>query len=185
MSGQFPHRIDVSAFPAIRENSAALELVATTAGGDAWSQFKADVSSQEHFLTCFRKTFSVAMSCRMANITPSKYRQWRDNSILFAEAVNEAIDLWLDKLLSSAMQRAVVYHQEDKDTESGYIEDADGNPVYFNANDRMATTMLKAGFPGYFDDRVLVDDARQFKGIEEGATLEDATTRYLALVGHK
>lgn len=185
MAAGFPRKIDPSSFPAIRENTIDREHEVSQKGGNVWQLFKEDVSQQEVFLDVFRKSYSVTMSCKTAGVTGTVYSRWRDTSIQFVLAFNEIVDMWNDSILASAAQRARGYLQLDEETESGYKEDAEGTPIYYNANDKMALTFMRAAYPGHFDERTIIDVTPPHKEIAENASIEDATSQYLLLTGIK
>jgi len=149
-----PRMIHENAYEHIKAESIRLEEYATKLGGQHWQDFSRDIQNQNDFLDTFRKTFSVKMSIKMADIEYRIYQKWRRTSIHFVQTFNGIIEEWHDDIYVSAATRAKGYLIAADDTESGYQEDAEGNPIFHGADSKLTTMFIKAMYPEQFNDKM-------------------------------
>ncbi len=143
--------INPSAFAHIEAEALKAEERATRAGGEAWQSFSTDIQKQELFLETFQKTFSIKHSLKAADVAQSAYSRWRSASIYFVKMFNEVIELWHDDIYTSAAVKARGWYKRDETSDSGYVEDAEGMPIYFGADTKIMSMFLKVMHPEFKD----------------------------------
>ncbi len=160
-SSSLPRSIPIEAYDAIREDSDRIEAEAINKGGNAWAEFQQDADDQELFLIAFEKSFSVKRSLKKIGISHAKYKKWREKSIYFVETFNSIIEMWGDDIFVSAANRAKGHLLEApkdaegiSETESGYVEDAEGNVVYHGADTQLTKAFLRAMHPEQFSEKL-------------------------------
>lgn len=180
-----PRMIHPLGFDTIEAETIRLEEIATKRGGEAWQTFSRDLQNQMAFMEHFRKTFSVRLSLKFLDLPYSCYAKWRRTSISFVKDYNDAIETWADDIYTSAATRAKGHLQADDSTESGYVEDAEGTPIWHGANDKLSTMFLKAMYPEQFNDKIDMNmsgglnntstplDKEEYKAVRKAMLKED------------
>lgn len=148
-----PRQIHPAGFEVIRQRSEELEKHAIAMGGKHWDDYDKDRTMQNRFLENFQKTFSVRRSLLFADADYRRYKKWKSDSIHFVETFNEICDMWHEDIFTSAAQKARGYLVKDNKTESGFGEDAEGNPIYHGADTSIQKAFLKAMYPDQFAER--------------------------------
>lgn len=146
--------IHEAAYDHIRSETIRIEEVATKRGGEHWQAFSRDLQAQTAFLEIFRKTFSVKLALKATDTAHHTYNKWRATSISFVESFNEINEMWADDLLVSAATRAKGRLILDSSTESGFVEDAEGTPLYMDADNQLTKSFLRVMYPEQFNEKV-------------------------------
>lgn len=115
---------------------------------------EAEANKIHDFLESFAATFSVSMAMKMSGMSHPTLRRLKNSSYDFCTAYNDIVDSWAEQVHSSAIQRARGYLRSDENTESGFVEDASGVPIYFGADSGLTKTVLKAIYPDQYGDKV-------------------------------
>lgn len=148
-----PRMIEPAALRHIAKANADREVLANNAGGDVLRAYLLDIQKQDSFLESFSKSFSTRLALRSSDSTAKDLNMWKRASAHFVSEYNATIESWHDEIYASAAARARGHLIKDEDTESGYMEDAEGNPIYHNADTKLTGMFLKAMY-SQFDDKV-------------------------------
>jgi len=141
--------ISEKAYPHIREQALLIEEKASRSGGTTYAKWKEDCDKQALFLDAFAKSFQVKISLKVAGASRMEYAQWRRTSIHFVEMFNSIIEEWHDDIYASAASRARGRLVADSDSESGFQEDAEGNPIYHGSDTKLTSMFLKVMYPEF------------------------------------
>ena len=115
--------------------------------GDLYNgETKVEVNlEKEQWVAIFAKCLSPSVACKQTGVSLARYRRWRQHDWRFCEKLNEALDGMRDELITSVIGRATGYVaacDEEKPTESGYVEDASGTVRRFGGSDVLAKSLL-------------------------------------------
>lgn len=148
-----PRQIHPNGFDHIESESKRLEEIASKLGGKHWQEFDEDRQLQQSFLDAFRKGFSVKNAMMAVDTTYHRYQRWKATSIYFVKTFNDIIDEWHDEIYTTAAVKARGHLVKDESTNSGFVEDAEGNPIYHGVDTKMTTMFLKAMYPDEFNEK--------------------------------
>jgi len=95
---------------------------------------------QERFLDVYRRCLSPTITCKQTDISLASYRKWRSTDPWFCEQLNDVIEDWRERLMGSALARAVGYLSVDE--AGNIVVDAEGKPVYAGASDTLTKALL-------------------------------------------
>lgn len=149
-----PRQISPHGYPAIEAETEKREEKAHRLGGEHFADWRKDVDTQNDFLNVFRKSFSIRSALRAVDVDFAKYTHWKGTSLPFVIEFNAIIEEWHDDIFVSAAVRARGRRLKDEATESGFEENADGSPVYHDADTKLTTMFLKAMHPEQFNDKM-------------------------------
>lgn len=150
----YPHIIDEDTLKQAERTTIERERVrAAQKQGEYTPEEQETIEQQKQFIAILARTFSAEMARKAIGISKSQLNRWKKEWYPFSKKYNETLETFGERLVASTMQRAMGNYQKDEETETGFVEDAAGNPIVFGGNDKLAIKMLEAIYPSKFGDK--------------------------------